>query len=164
MANRDTTTSPRHSHHQDTAPPTTSAERVALAAEGATQSSNRLTSLERSHSASGGTQAEKNRRRAQYKTEYNLFAEAAEDRRQKVGDLIAQNDRWEAATGQNEKAIVDGVGADVARLTAENEAMRNEKRRVNREMRGVVDEAKKDIEVQRNWDAFFELRSDEPAV
>ncbi|KAK1062610.1 hypothetical protein LTR33_012462, partial [Friedmanniomyces endolithicus] len=51
---------------------------------------------------------------------------------------------------------------DVAALTAQNEEIKQGMRQLNRENAGVVDEAKRDIEIQRKWDAFYALRSDEP--
>ncbi|KAK0892209.1 hypothetical protein LTR57_024503 [Friedmanniomyces endolithicus] len=62
---------------------------------------------------------------------------------------------------ENKRAIADGTG-DVAALTAQNEEIKQGMRQLNRENAGVVDEAKRDIEIQRKWDAFYALRSDEP--
>jgi len=121
----------------------------------------RLSSLTDSHAVASTRQAEINRRRAAHKTAYYAFAEAAEHRRQRVCSLMVRNACSNGLKKQNEKAIADGTG-DVAALTAQNEEIRLELRQLDRENAAVVDEAKRDIEVQRKWDAFYALRSDEP--
>ncbi|KAK0277122.1 hypothetical protein LTR91_000420 [Friedmanniomyces endolithicus] len=161
MANDDNTSSPPRTSEQDPAQSATFAERLAHAAEEATQSTNRLSTLTDSHAMASETQTEINRRRAAHKTAYYAFAEAAEHRRQRVCSLMVRNACSNGLKKQNEKAIADGTG-DVAALTAQNEEIRLGLRQLNRENAAVVDEAKRDIEVQRKWDAFYALRSDEP--
>ncbi|KAK0278611.1 hypothetical protein LTR35_004310 [Friedmanniomyces endolithicus] len=160
MANEDDTSSPPRTSQQVPPQTTTFAERLARAAGEATQSTSRLSTLTDSLAASA-KQTETNRRRAANKTAYYAFAEAAEHRRQRVCSLMVRNACSHGLRKQNEKAIADGTG-DVAVLTAQNEEIRLGMRRLNRENAGVVDEAKRDIEVQRKWDAFYALRSDEP--
>ncbi|KAK0345255.1 hypothetical protein LTR91_006796 [Friedmanniomyces endolithicus] len=141
MANDDNTSSPPRTSQQDSALPATFAERLARAAEEANDSSTRLSTFTDSHATASARQTEINRRRAANKTAYCAFAEAAEYRRQRES--------------------VQPYG-DVAALTAQNEEIKQGMRQLNRENAGVVDEAKRDIEIQRKWDAFYALRSDEP--
>ncbi|KAK1069897.1 hypothetical protein LTR12_001368 [Friedmanniomyces endolithicus] len=158
MANDDNASSPPRTSQEDSARPTTFAESLARAAEDATQSTTRLSSLTEFHATAAAKQTETNRRRAANKTAYYAFAEAAEDRRQRLCDLIARNDRSSEMTEKDAKPIAEGTG-DLAVVRAANEALK-EGRRL--QMARMADEVKRDIKTQRQWDAFYALRSDEP--
>ncbi|KAK0889921.1 hypothetical protein LTR91_000939 [Friedmanniomyces endolithicus] len=161
MANDDNTSSPPRTSQQDSALPATFAERLARAAEEANDSSTRLNTFTDSHATASARQTEINRRRAANKTAYYAFAEAAEHRRQRVCSLMVRHACSNGLRKENERAITDGTG-DVAALTAQNEEIKQGMRQLNRENAGVVEEAKRDIEVQGKWDAYYALRSDEP--
>ena len=181
MANDDNTSSPPRTSQQDSALPATFAERLARAAEEANDSceympslmsrrtryadhdssATRLSTFTDSHATASARQTEINRRRAANKTAYYAFAEAAEHRRQRVCSLMVRHACSNGLRKENERAITDGTG-DVAALTAQNEEIKQGMRQLNRENAGVVEEAKRDIEVQGKWDAYYALRSDEP--
>ncbi|KAK4895136.1 hypothetical protein LTR27_006742 [Elasticomyces elasticus] len=149
-------TPPRRGTQHDRSPPSTSTERVAHAAE-------QVLNSNVSMSSTMNVQAEMNQRRALYKVPYQSFEEASELRRQKVMTLIAQNDRWKAETADNDKAIAKG-GDGAASLTAKNKTIKEMQDRAKKEAEGDVDGAKQDIETQKKWDNYFEIRSDDPPL
>ncbi|KAK3071142.1 hypothetical protein LTR53_009185 [Teratosphaeriaceae sp. CCFEE 6253] len=114
------------------------------------------------YGGSDDVEAEKNRRRALYKARYDRFADEAEGRRQRVAWLVWQNDRWRAESDRIGRAIETGTGDELAELRTEKENGRLENAQMNEEMCGVVNGAKHDVDTQRRWDAYFELRTDEP--